>query len=411
MHWPVQGLGVVASVFNGKTPSRDEQRESGHPVLKIKDVDEQGCFKGTFDSFVEDSLAASYSEKVVKSGDTLILNAAHNADYVGSKQFYACNEVDGALATGEWCIVRPNREVLDAQYASFFLQSGQARHEIRKLVKGIHLYPKDVARLEIPLPPLTTQQHIARVLEQADQLRKQAQQMERELNQLAQSLFLEMFGDPVSNPMGWQSGTIDDIAVPEKGAVRCGPFGTQLKVNEITDSGIPLLGIENIVDDQLQDNFEKFLTPTKAKELKAFAVKPGDVLITRMGTIGRACVVPDSMGEARISYHLFRVRVDENKCLPKFLLATISRSGTFQQQLSRLAHGAIMAGLNTGVLRQVRFLIPPKKMQQDYIRASDEIEALKKSNEHKAQELDAAFQALMQRAFNGELTAPERKAA
>lgn len=321
---------------------------------------------------------------------------------------------EAGFCTSELVPLLPNPKKLDRKYLAYYLRSDDfVSWAVSKTAgaKMPRLNMKLFGQHEIPLPPLATQKHIARVLEQADQLRKQAQQMEGELNQLAQSLFLEMFGDPVTNPMDWESGTIDDIAVPEKGAVRCGPFGTQLKVHEIVDSGIPLLGIENVMDDQLQDNFEKFLTPSKAKELKAFSVRPGDVLITRMGTIGRACVVPDSMGEARISYHLFRVRVDENKCLPKFLLATISRSGTFQQQLSRLAHGAIMAGLNTGVLRQVKFLIPPKKMQEDYIRASDKIEALKKSNENRAQELNAAFQALMQRAFKGDLTAPGSKAA
>lgn len=73
----------LASVFNGKTPSKAEQRDTGHPVLKIKDVDENGYFRGPFDSFVEDTFAARHSDRLASAGDTLILNAAHNADYVG----------------------------------------------------------------------------------------------------------------------------------------------------------------------------------------------------------------------------------------------------------------------------------------------------------------------------------------
>ena len=73
-------LSKVASVFNGKTPSKTDQRSSGYPVLKIKDISEDKCFKGIFESFVDTDFAEKFNEKKIVSGDILILNAAHNAD-------------------------------------------------------------------------------------------------------------------------------------------------------------------------------------------------------------------------------------------------------------------------------------------------------------------------------------------
>src|SRR5437762_881796 len=109
-------LADIAMVFNGKTPSQQEQKSNGFPVLKIKDVSENGKFLGHFDSFVSFDLAREFAEKVICPGDTLILNAAHNADYVGSKVYFAEPPVVGSLPTGEWLLVRPYTQKAHPQY-------------------------------------------------------------------------------------------------------------------------------------------------------------------------------------------------------------------------------------------------------------------------------------------------------
>ena len=150
--WTRVPLADIAEVFNGKTPSKAEQRSHGHPVLKIKDVSDAGEFRGSFDSFVDPELADTYEGKRLREGDTLILNAAHNADYVGSKTYRVQRPTVGALATGEWLVIRPAESRLEPGFAFYWVNSSEARRTIRDMVKGIHLYPKDVARLRIPLP-------------------------------------------------------------------------------------------------------------------------------------------------------------------------------------------------------------------------------------------------------------------
>ncbi|SFM99143.1 restriction endonuclease subunit S [Nitrosomonas communis] len=196
-------LGNLSEVFNGKTPSKAEQRTNGYPVLKIKDVNELGLFHGSFESFVDMELGQKYSIKSVMKGDTLILNAAHNANYVGSKIYYPEPATFGSLATGEWLIIRPNTLKLDSKYLNHWVRSPEARYAIRDIVKGIHLYPKDVARLQIPLPPLAEQKRIAAILDAADALRTKRRESLAQLDILVQSKFLEMFGDPVTNPKRW----------------------------------------------------------------------------------------------------------------------------------------------------------------------------------------------------------------
>lgn len=195
MSWKSVDLASVAAVFNGKTPSKAEQRDSGHPVLKIKDVDESGVFKGGFGSFVDPEFADKFSSKKINVDDTLVLNAAHNSDYVGSKQYRAESSVVDSLPTGEWLVARADAEQLHPRFLNYWFRSPQVRFQIKYLVKGIHLYPRDVARLKILLPSLAEQKRIATILDKADAIRRKRQQAIQLADEFLRAVFLDMFGD------------------------------------------------------------------------------------------------------------------------------------------------------------------------------------------------------------------------
>ena len=205
-------LGEVALVFNGKTPSTAEKRATGHPILKIKDVTEAGEFRGEFNSFVDPGFAEKHKKKAVRKNDVLVLNAAHNADYVGSKMFKASAEVEGAIATGEWLLARAASNLLDESYLWHWFQSPNTRFRIRKRVKGIHLYPRDVGELRVPLPPIDIQRRIAAILDMADCIRRKREQVLALADKFLKSVFLEKFGDPVRNPYGHRQKQLCECA-------------------------------------------------------------------------------------------------------------------------------------------------------------------------------------------------------
>lgn len=166
----VKFLADYAEVFNGKTPPRIEHRSKGHPVLKIRDVDENGIFRGSFNSYVDTIFAEKFKAKWVQENDILILNAAHNADYVGSKVYIATESaVLGSLATGEWLIVRASNDVMP-QYLYLWITSESIKHAIKDIVKGIHLYPKDVAKIKVNFPPIDKQLDVVQKFKAAQEL-------------------------------------------------------------------------------------------------------------------------------------------------------------------------------------------------------------------------------------------------
>jgi type I restriction enzyme, S subunit len=212
--WPMVPLGKVARIFNGKTPAKSEHRGSGHPVLKIKDLSGDGNFSGSFGSFVEPSLAARHESRTVKSNDTVILNSAHNASHVASKICRVPESASGALAVGEWTILRSVPGSAEQDYLFFWLSSPQTAGVLRDLVRGIHLYPKDIATASIPLPPLDEQRRIVDLLNRGAGIRRLREQALATARNTIPALFLQTFGDPATNPKGWpvvELGTLGEL--------------------------------------------------------------------------------------------------------------------------------------------------------------------------------------------------------
>jgi len=394
-------LSQVADVFNGKTPSKAEQRSFGHPVLKIRDVTELGEFRGSFESFVDDEFASTHASKKARVGDTLILNAAHNSAYVASKTFRVGPEASQALATGEWLIVRPAPEQLNPDYAHHFLNSFGARTAIRDMVKGIHLYPKDVLRLRVPVPPLWEQQRIAEVLDRTDALRARRRAALAKLETLTQAIFLDMFGDPAGH--GWKMTTVRGIVGRGQGSIRTGPFGSQLLHSEFTESGIAVLGIDNAVSNEFRWGERRFISAAKYAQLRRYTVRPGDVLITIMGTCGRCAVVPMDIPTAINTKHLCCITVDRSKCLPQFLHAYFLMHPIAAKYLRQTAKGAIMSGLNMGIIQAMPIPVPPLQAQARFVLRLSAVDRLKSEHRASLAELDTLFASLQHRAFRGEL--------
>ncbi len=398
MSFTLVELSEVAEIFNGKTPSKAEQRDKGFPVLKIKDISEHRKFKGIFESFVDESVALKSKSKFLRLNDTLILNAAHNADYVGSKQYRVEPEVVGCLPTGEWLLVRATAgNILDGIYLNFWLRSDFARHQIKTLVKGIHLYPKDVARLKIPLPPLPIQKQIAAVLEKADTLRQQCQQMEQELNALAHAVFLEMFGDyRTSDQSGFvKLGDCADV---------CSGVTKGQKFNGKPTSVVPYMRVANVQDGYLDLNEVKEIE-ARQSDIEKYALKLGDILMTEGGDhdkLGRGAIWQGEIDNCIHQNHVFRVRF-VNSYLPKFFEYLLQTQYAKQYFLKCAKKTTNLASINITQLKSLPMPNASLKAQQKFVDYIAQLDALKAVAKKTTQYHEKTFNALMQRAFKGEL--------
>ena len=251
--------------------------------------------------------------------------------------------------------------------------------------------------------PLAEQHRIASILDQADALRAKRREALAQLDSLTQSIFIEMFGGQASED--WPIATIADVAASQGGAIRTGPFGSQLLHSEFVDVGVAVLGIDNAVANEFRWSERRFISESKYRDLRRYTVRPGDVLITIMGTCGRCAVVPDDIPTAINTKHLCCITLDRTKCLPSFLHAYFLRHPTARGYLEQTSKGAIMSGLNMGLIKAMPICLPPLALQQVFATRIQAIESLKATHRAALAESDALFASLQHRAFAGQLSA------
>ncbi len=394
--WKIVKLGEFSNVFNGKTPSKNEQREKGHPILKIKDIKENGCFIGIFDSFVDDNFFEDNKFKCIKEGDTLILNAAHNSEYVGSKSCYISSFQNNVIPTGEWLIIRSNSELFNNRFKHFLLISNLIKINIKGIVKGIHLYPKDVKNLEIPLPPLPTQRHIVSILEKAEETKRLRAQADELTDRLLQSVFIEMFGNPIRNQKGWEIKTLGDVCT----SIKDGPH---VSPNYVED-GIPFISVHNIINGFFNMEDIKYISYEDHKEYcKRCKPEKGDVLYSKGGTTGFAKRV-DVDFDFSIWVHLALLKFPKEIINPIFL-ETCLNSNYCKVQAKINTRGIANKDLVLGRMATIKIILPPLPLQQKFARIVEKVEAMRQAQNQSQQEIDNLFKTLMQKSFKGELTA------
>jgi type I restriction enzyme S subunit len=239
------------------------------------------------------------------------------------------------------------------------------------------------------------------VLDRAEALRAKRRAALAQLDTLTQSIFLDMFGDPETK--GWPVTTIAGIAHPGDGSIRTGPFGSQLLHGEFVDKGVAVLGIDNVVSNEFRWGERRYITESKYRELRRYTVQPGDVLITIMGTCGRCAVVPEDVPVAINTKHLCCITPDVKKCLSTYVHAYFLQHPRARRYLEQTAKGAIMAGLNMGIVSDMPIAVPPLQLQGEYDRRVTTMKNLEAAYRASLAELDALFASLQQRAFRGEL--------
>ena len=155
-------------------------------------------------------------------------------------------------------------------------------------------------------------------------------------------------------PPGWDFTSLGELAESQKGSIRIGPFGSALKKHEYSEKGVRVLGIEDVHPNQFLSDRCKYIPEAKFRELTQYKVSDGDVLVTNMGTVGRACYVPAGTERSIISSHLIKVSLDPSKADPSYLCWMLNFSPLVVAQVQAKCHGAIMAGFNCEFNRSVQ---------------------------------------------------------
>ena len=394
-------LSDVCDISSGGTPSRSNPAyfKGDIPWAKISDIEgaENGVVYATEEHISIEGLK-NIRGKLFPKG-TLLFAMYGSIGKVG---------ISGReLSTNQAILgIRPRRDdEIDLQYLKTWFASNK-----QKLInqgRGValkNLSATIVRNLEIELPHLNDQIRIAHLLGKVEGLIAQRKQHLQQLDDLLKSVFLEMFGPTNSDYADWPLVEIHHLAAKHKGAMRTGPFGSNLLHSEFTLEGdVAVLGIDNAVQNRFSWGERRFISNEKYRELQSYRIFPGDVIVTIMGTIGRSAVIPEDIPVAINTKHLAAITLNREIANPLFLSYAIHSSPFVLKQFASKNRGAIMSGLNLGIIKETKIKRPPIALQNRFAEIHACVDRLKSRYQQSLTDLEALYGTLSQKAFKGEL--------
>jgi type I restriction enzyme S subunit len=190
--------------------------------------------------------------------------------------------------------------------------------------------------------------------------------------------------------------------VNKEEGTKCGPFGSALKKNELESDGVPVWNMDNIdPSGRMVLPFRMWISESKYRELEAYTVANGDVIVSRAGTVGKMCVVSTSGVRSIISTNLIRLRFGPD-LLPLYFVSLMTYCKGRVGRLKTGADGAL-THMNTGILDTLKLPYPPLEIQREFVVIIESIERQKSRHATQLAEIEMLFTTLQHRAFRGEL--------
>lgn len=333
--------------------------------------------------------------------DEKILCLAEDGGSWGAKQICANIYNEKCWVNNHAHVLKENGKA-NLEYLRYFLNEADLNKHITGTTRG-KLTKSALNSIEVPLPPLETQLHIANILTKAESLIAQRKESIRLLDEYLKSVFLEMFGDPVRNEKGWETRTIEELVINEKWAIKRGPFGGALKKEIFVEDGYLVYEQFHALNNDF--SFARYyIDESKFQELKAFEVKSGDIIISCSGVyLGKLAIVPEGAKQGIINQALLKISLDNSKMDNKYFVFLFSHS-SFKNEFFGSTRGSGIPNFPPMTeFKKFKFIYPPFELQTRFVQIVENTEALKAQYQQSLQELENLYGSLSQKAFKGEL--------
>ena len=389
MTFPTSQLGDVCQTFSGGTPSRTKADffGGGVPWVKITDM-LQGTVLTTDESLSEAGIANS-SAKVLPKGTVLISIFAT----IGRTAVLGIEAATNQAIAG---VVPKDTSKLDSDYLRYFLDSKHG--ELNRAARGVaqpNINQGILRGLEIPILPLPEQRRIVDILSRADGIVRLRREAEKKAAELIPALFMDMFGDPATNPKGWPVEKLDSVARIISGATK----GRRFDPSEAIE--LPYMRVANVKDGYLDLSEIKTIT-VKRGEVEKYRLLPGDLLMTEGGDpdkLGRGALWSGEIETCLHQNHIFKVRADRSRLLPEYLCELVgSRYGkAYFLRVAKKTTG--IATINRTQLGGFPVVVPTLGRQNEFVEKFGAIRSIQSQQSSATAKAQAAFDALLAQAF------------
>ena len=337
--------------YSGTTINPPDNPDEVYELYSVPSFDSQ------YPEIIKGSEIGS-SKITVEDGDVLVCKINPRINRVWVVKHHTDHPL---LASSEWIVVRNSK--MDSNYLKWYFSSPTFRNLLVSQVAGIggsltRAQPKQVAKYPVPIVDICEQRRIAAVLNKVSGLIAKRREQLDKLDELVKARFVEMFGDPVSNPYNWEKVSLSELA-----DIRIGPFGSLLHKEDYIEGGHPLVNPSHIIDGKIVIDEKLTVSHQKYVELEAYHLKAGDVVMGRRGEMGRCAVVSQEDLLCGTGSLLIRPKGKSNHCR---LYPKIISFPSFKKMIEDMAVGQTMPNLNVPIVSAFQIIKPPVQVQENY---------------------------------------------
>ena len=380
-------LGEIADFVNGVAFKPADWEESGRRIIRIQNLtDATKPFNRT-----NRAVAKKYE---VAPGDLLV-------SWSASLGVFVWEGPDIALVNQHIFRVVPDHGRIDLRYLRHMLSDALVQME--QHLHGAtmkHVNRGEFLATTIPLPPLTEQKRIAGILDVADALRAKRREALAQLDALLQSAFLDMFGDPVINPKGWEVQPLNEL-LGEKST-----NGAYYPKAAYSSVGTRMVHMANAFYGVVNPNEVKRVDAPPA-DTEKYGLLPTDILVSRRSLnyegSAKPCLIPETDEPLIFESSLIRVRPDRERVLTIYLFHYLLNDRARAKYVFPLVTRSTISGISQSNLMKVKVVLPPLDLQLRFAVVVESIERQKASQRAHLAELDTLFASLQSRAFRGDL--------
>ena len=400
MRAPLARVGDLAEQIRGVTYAKgdasDEPRDGYVPILRAGNISDEGL---SLSDLVFVPAARVSDRQFLKRNDVLVAASSGSLDVVGKA---ALVNSDVKAGFGAFCkVLRPGERVHPAYFAHFF-KTPAYRGRVSALAAGANinnLRNEDLDDLTLPLPSAEEQHRIAGVLDRAEALRAKRRAALAQSDGLTQAIFLEMFGDPVSNPLKWPEHEMEAL-------IDGGPQNGLYKPASEYGSGVPILRIDAFYDGVVTDLHSLKRVRITEPELALYALRTGDIVVNRVNSIeylGKSALIPLLPEPIVFESNMMRISLRRDLVDSRWVIEFLQSPFIRGQLLNRAKRAVNQASVNQQDVKSLRLLAPPLHLLRSFAARAAAVDGLKSSHRASLAQLDALFASLQHRAFRGEV--------
>ncbi|MCX7246286.1 MAG: restriction endonuclease subunit S [Burkholderiales bacterium] len=381
--WRHVQLGQIADVRVSNVDKKTLPGEQSVQLCNYMDVYSNDYIRDDLTFMTASATGAEVARFKVECGDVLITKDSETPDDIGIPAV-VISDIDNLVCGYHVALIKPNKSLVDSVYLSKQLGRTETAGYFSRYAAGSTRYGLPIGaitRAPLALAPLKQQRKIAAILSTIDTAIEQTEALIEKYQHIKAGLMHDLFtrgvlpdGQPRPPrdqapelyqetaigwiPKEWDVAALETLLAPVPNNIRSGPFGSALLKHELVEEGIPFLGIDNIHVERFSADFQRFVSERKFRELARYRVRPGDVIITIMGTVGRCCVVPAAIEIALSSKHLWTMTFDTERIIPELVCWQLNHAAWAQAWFRKSMQGGIMDAIQSSTLKTLVVPLP-----------------------------------------------------